>query len=297
MNEPLYDANGVILRQREFQESLKLAGIRQGDIIFVHSDIGSFGKLLASNRNILLGSLVKALQNAVGKNGTIIMPTFSYSIEKKEVFDPGKSKSAVGALTEFFRKQKNVLRSLHPTHSVAVWGKLKREFTKKDYDTFGGNSVFSELCKRKGKIVFLGAPFQSLTFVHHIEQMRTVPYRNLVKINGKMLACGKVSDCEIEYYEKYSCFFTSLAKFEDCLIKKGIMKKIKVGCGSLMVADSVKMFEEGSALLSKNIYFFLRNDGIFGVFNTAAYPIIKYAKPAAKFMDIIFSRFVLKKQL
>lgn len=297
MNEPLYEANGAILRKIDFQKSLKKAGIEKGDIIFVHSDIGSFGKLLASGRELLLGSLIESLKESVGKSGTIILPTFSYSIEKKEVFDPDSTKSSVGTLTEFFRKQKGVKRTLHPTHSVAVWGNLKDYFSEKGEDTFGPDSVFAKLHMSNGKVVFLGAPFQSLTFAHYIEQMHGVPYRNIVKIKGKMIENKKPKDCSIKYYEKYRYFFTSLAKFENCLIKNKTMKEVQLGNGKIIAVESSKLFEEGTNLLGKDPYFFLRNDGAFKIFNIAIYPFIKYFKPFAKIMDKIFSRIVLNRQL
>ncbi|HLC50564.1 MAG TPA: AAC(3) family N-acetyltransferase [Candidatus Nanoarchaeia archaeon] len=297
MNDPLYDANGLILRKIYFQKSLKLAGIEKGDIVFVHSDIGSFGKLLTSDRELLLGSLMDSIKSAVGKSGTIMIPTFSYSIEKKEVFDPDSTKSSVGALTEFFRKQKGVKRTLHPTHSVAVWGKLKDYFAEKSEDTFGTDSVFAKLHMSNGKVVFLGAPFQSLTFTHYIEQMHGVPYRNIVKLKGRIIENKKTKDCNIEYYEKYSYFFTSLAKFENHLIKNRMMKIVHLGSGKIIAVESSRLFEEGTKLLDKDIYFFLRNDGIFRIFNAAVYPFIKYTKPFAKVMDKIFSRIFLNRQL
>lgn len=39
----------------------------------------------------------------IGKNGTLIMPVFSYSFCKNEIYDKLYSKGKVGVLNEFFR--------------------------------------------------------------------------------------------------------------------------------------------------------------------------------------------------
>ena len=72
-----------------------------------------------------MNSLIKVLKESVGDNGKVIMPAFSYSFCKKEKFDIETSKSTVGVLTEFFRKQNDVERTIHPIFSSSIWGKNK----------------------------------------------------------------------------------------------------------------------------------------------------------------------------
>ncbi|HEX2458891.1 MAG TPA: AAC(3) family N-acetyltransferase, partial [Vicinamibacterales bacterium] len=57
--------------------------------------------------------------------GTLAMPAFSMkgtmegTLRADTVFDVKETPSTVGAVTEAFRKRSGVVRSLHPTHSVA----------------------------------------------------------------------------------------------------------------------------------------------------------------------------------
>lgn len=293
-NSPLYEASGKTLFYNDFAASLKKAGVKNGDVIFVHSDIGSFGKLLTADRQLLLGSLLRSMKEAVGPSGTIVMPTFSYSFEKDGIFDVENTKSTVGTLTEFFRKQKNVGRTSHPNHSIAVWGRMEKEFLDADNDTFGTNSVFARLHNIKGKIVFLGASFQSCTFIHYIEQMHHVPYRIFVKMKGKVIVRGKTKSYEVIFYKKYSYFFTSLSKLEDHLLGKGMMKKVQIGNSNILAIDSTVLYDEGYGMLDKDIRYFLRNDGIFRLFNMLALPVTRYAQPIARMGDKIFSRILEK---
>jgi len=77
--DALYEYKGQRISVDNIVRGLKKVGVNDGDIIFVHSDISVFGKLLVFNRTFLLESIVSALQKAVGLKGAVILPTFSYS--------------------------------------------------------------------------------------------------------------------------------------------------------------------------------------------------------------------------
>ena len=183
----LYYADSAPVTQKDIENALADAGIKKGDTIMVHSDIGSFGKLGTLDREFLLQSLVKSLKNTIGPDGTIIMPTFTYSFNKHEPYDIKNTKSTVGTLTEYFRKQKDVSRTAHPTHSAAIWGKHKKELLNIGKGTFDKSSIFGKFHQMNGKFVSFGVPLHmSCTFIHYIEHIHKVPYRYIKKIKGKI---------------------------------------------------------------------------------------------------------------
>ena len=284
--EPLYEHEGRKIYDSHFVKALKDAGINKGDAAFVHSRVSAFGKLLAFDKNFLMQSLIDSIKDTVGIDGTIIMPTFSYSFDRNEPFDIDKTQSTVGALTEFFRKQPEVIRTTHPNHSVAIWGNNKHELSNIGKDTFDENSIFGKLHKLDGKIVFFGAPFQSCTFIHYIEQMHKVPYRYMKKFRGKVIINGSEHDEEISFYNKYSVFFSSFSRLEKHLLENGIMKNVKVGAGNIMAVKCRDLFDEGYKLLDKDIFFFLKNEPIiFGLFNKISYPLLRYFPLPIKILD------------
>lgn len=284
--EPLYDHDGRKIYHSHFVKALRDAGINDGDSVFVHSRVSAFGKLLTSDKNFLMQSLTDSIKDAVGSDGIIIMPTFSYSFDKNEAFDIDNTQSTVGALTEFFRKQKGVIRTSHPNHSVAVYGKRREYFAAESKDTFGKDSVFRKLYDDNGKIIFFGAPFQSCTFIHYIEQMHKVPYRYMKKFRGKVIINGSEYDEEISFYSKYSVFFSSFSRLEKHLLEKGIMKNVKVGAGNIMAVKCKDLFDEGCKFLDKDIFSLLKNDPVlFGLFNKLSYPFLKYFPLPIKILD------------
>ena len=284
--EPLYEHESQKIYPSHFVKALRDAGINKGDIVFVHSRVSAFGKLLAFDKHFLMQSLVNSIKDAIGDNGTIIMPAFSYSFDKNEAFDANNTKSTVGALTEFFRKQPGVIRTTHPNHSVAIWGSNSHELSNIGKGTFDENSIFGKLHKLNGKIIFFGAPFQSCTFIHYIEQMHKVPYRCMRKFRGKVITNGREHDEEITFYYKYSVFFSSFSSFEKRLLEKGIIKNVQVGAGNIMAVGCKGLFDEGYNLLDKDIFFFLKNNpAIFGIFNKLSYPFLRYFPLPIRVLD------------
>lgn len=293
LNKPLYKLEGKQIYYSDFLNALKAIGIKKGDVIFVHSSVSAFGKLQIFDDTLLMQTLTDALKESVGEQGTIIMPTFSYSFWKNKTYDVENSKSEVGVLTEYFRKQTDVSRTLHPNHSVAVWGKHKDFLLKVGKDTFDKNSIFGKLRNLHGKIVFFGAPFQSCTYVHYIEQMHTVPYRYMRKHHGKIINKGKEYKDEITVYYKYFPFFTLLSLLEKQLLEKKLMKEIALGKGKIQVIEADTLLKEGTSLLDNDIYSFLKNEPkIFGIFNRISYFFLKNEPKIFGLLNNFISRLI-----
>ena len=62
------------------------------------------------------------------KGGLLLLPTHTWKTvnEDHPVFDSKKEPSCVGILTNLFMKRAGVVRSLHPTHSMAGFGKMRQ---------------------------------------------------------------------------------------------------------------------------------------------------------------------------
>lgn len=291
MTKPLYNVNEQYIYKTDIAKALGNCGVKKGDVIFVHSDISAFGKLSTPDAAFLLKALLDSLKESVGSNGTIIMPTFTYSFTENKPYDKANSKSKVGILTEYFRKQPGVSRTIHADHSVAIWGKQKDELLNIGKDTFGNESIFGKLHKLNGKIVFFGAPFQSCTFVHHIEQMHKVPYRYMKKIRGKIIDGNKEYEDEITFYVKYVVFFTHLSNLEKHLLGKKLLKEAKVGHGKISMVEADAFFKEGQRLLDNDIFFFLKNEPrIFRIFNKFSCFFLKKEPKILKSLNEIIER-------
>ncbi len=103
-------------------------GVEKSDILFIHSSFKSLGDVEGG-----AGTVVNALENVVGKEGLILMPSFNLLPSREEraySWDVEKCPSTVGWLTEYFRQMNGTYRSDHYSHSVAARGRDAKAFVR-----------------------------------------------------------------------------------------------------------------------------------------------------------------------
>jgi len=165
----------------KIKTDLQNLGIKETDTIVIHSSYKSLLHDQGNKTGKIDGgpeAVIEAFKDTV-KNGTLMLPALSYEnvTPENRVFNVLSTPSCVGILPEVMRKSSGVYRSVHPTHSIAVWGKDAKEIAAahiKDFTPVGPNSPLHELKRRKGKIVMLGCGLEPNTSMHGIEEM-TVP--------------------------------------------------------------------------------------------------------------------------
>lgn len=108
---------------------LKTLGIDPCGTLLVHSSMKSMGEVEGGADTVL-----DVLSDYM-KDGLLVSPTHTWSTINKDnpLFHVETSSCCVGILPELFRKRDNVVRSWHPTHSVAALGKDARAFTQDDH--------------------------------------------------------------------------------------------------------------------------------------------------------------------
>ncbi len=178
----------------EFTRELVAGGLRElglgrGDRVFVHSSL----KDLAPARQLLalpqmgMPAAVEGIREAVGPEGLIALPAFSFCFARGAIhrgrpviFSRQSAPSRVGDLTNYFRQLPGVVRSAHPTHSVAAWGERAEEFVAHhrwdDGPTFNWDSPWGKLCDWDFYILFFGTHMFTCTLVHAVEEWMQLPY-------------------------------------------------------------------------------------------------------------------------
>lgn len=153
---------------------LRRLGVHEGDALMVHS-----GWRIDSGFQGSCQDLVQAFIDAVGPKGTLCMMSIPFHamtaaayLEKKKRFDVRKTVSMVGLPSELFRRRKDVVRSLHPTHPVVACG-AKAEWLTQGHENcltpFGVQSPFEKIAQIQGKIMMYDVPFNTMTFEHYLE--------------------------------------------------------------------------------------------------------------------------------
>ncbi|WP_438350667.1 aminoglycoside N(3)-acetyltransferase [Paenibacillus sp. FA6] len=189
-------------------DDLKLLGVKEGMTLIVHSSLKSLGKVVGGPVTVIL-----ALEEAVGMNGNIIMPTQSEHLcaptEKKDdltleeikiikenmpIYYPDITPTSyMGFIPETFRKQNGVLRSSHPHMSFAAWGKDAKSITENhrlEY-ALGEDSPLGKIYDLEGYILLLGASTKSNTSLHLAEYSQKNSYIKPKVWEVKMSVDGK----------------------------------------------------------------------------------------------------------
>ncbi|HET6227198.1 MAG TPA: AAC(3) family N-acetyltransferase, partial [Bacteroidia bacterium] len=165
--------NDVISFDSLKSDLLKL-GIQKGDQVIVHSSLSKMGYVAEGAK-----TLVDALLDIIGEEGTLLCPCFAhhtfskYYLDQDPVFDVKNSPSRAGAVTEYIRNLSGAKRSLHPTDSVCAIGAMADYFTNTHFDQltpYNENSPYYKLALQNGKILNIGVPLNtSCTNLHTLE--------------------------------------------------------------------------------------------------------------------------------
>ena len=165
--------NGGITKQKLIDDLIKI-GIKKNDSVLVHSSLSKIGFVEGGPKTI-----VDALFDVVGPEGTLLFPTFpaigrnKTHLEEHPLFDIKNTPSQMGSVTEYFRKLDNVYRSFHPTDAVSAKGPLADYYTNSHFGQltpYNKNSPFRKLCSKNGKILMLGTTLNgACTNLHTLE--------------------------------------------------------------------------------------------------------------------------------
>ncbi|MFN3917242.1 MAG: AAC(3) family N-acetyltransferase [Flavobacteriales bacterium] len=164
-----HEVNKVLNKQKKLGEAittdqlvadLRNCGICLGDTLLVHSSLSKIGYVEGGAPTV-----VHALMAALGERGNLLMPSSPNAgmqldyIKSNPVFDVLNSPSAMGSITEYFRKQPRIRRSLSPTEPICAFGPDASYFTSghtAEETPYTANSPFYRITEKNGKILYIG---------------------------------------------------------------------------------------------------------------------------------------------
>jgi len=239
---------------------LKKLGLKQGDSVLVHSSLSKFGCVDGG-----ADTVIDAVLGAVGKEGTMLVPTLTgsekLSAENPPVFNVRDTACWTGKIPETFRKRAAAIRSLHPTHSVTAIGAKAKYFTddhEKCITPCGQNSPYHKLARAGGYVLLLGVGLDCCTLFHTAEEFADVDY-----VCQKQLVTATTVDYKgIEHKIKIKIHKygdeRDFVKIEPMLIDKKILVKGKVGNADGRLVKAGKLLELTTEILKAKPDFLLK---------------------------------------
>ncbi|HVN15093.1 MAG TPA: AAC(3) family N-acetyltransferase [Anaerolineales bacterium] len=237
-------------------------GVQAGDTLLVHSSYKSLGPVDGGPQTV-----IKALEDTLGPDGTLIMPTFNFDFNKGAPWDVRTTPSKMGILTELVRQDPRAKRVFHPFYSFAILGKHAGMLGALRYKSaYERDSVFGKLRDLDGKIMVIGLSYNdSMTFFHHIEQMEGVDYRFLKQFTGQVTdENGKT------YTDTFEMLVRDIDKGVKTMVdpmgalmeKAGVIKARKIGEASvkLMKANEVYAFTAREMRRDPHLLYYIEKD-------------------------------------
>ena len=241
----------------DIKQSFKNVGISPNDTIMIHGDAGVAAQITNVAINHRLNFLIDEIINFIGNQGTLIVPTFSYSFTKNQDFDVHNTPSDLGAFSEAFRTHPDSLRSKNPNFSVSSIGKDSGKYINSRIDDcFGSETAFDLLFKDNAKIVCLGCNFSRITFVHYVEQNIGVKYRYFKKFFGRIVDNGHIEEIENRYYVRDLSIESQgeLEEIKKAATEKRVLSQTTFGRFPLFSIGVEDFFLIATELLRKNPY-------------------------------------------
>lgn len=182
-------------------QCLPLAG---GEVLYLHSNLGFFGRPEGcSSSEDVCRMFFDALMYRLGGNGTLVVPTFTYSFPRRQVFDPAESASGMGSFSEWLRRHPDARRSCDPCYSVAAVGAQAEALTAHAPDnSFAPDGFFGRFLDADGMVLNLNFDAGS-TFLHYLERQFKVPYRFDKIFEGHIRERGEIRLAKNTIFVRY----------------------------------------------------------------------------------------------
>lgn len=242
---------------------LNALGVKRGGILLVHSSLAQFGFVPGG-----AAVVIRVLQTVVGPEGTLIMPTHTWEWMNKgcRVFNAADTQSCVGRLSDVFRQMHGVLRSLHPTHSVAAKGPLAADIiADHEYSSTpcGNGTPYAKVLDLGGQILLLGCSTEANTCFHTLEARCGFPY--LLREEETRFeiidAGGRSQFISVPLHRDASVRGEPIARrfdeMEDILVEMGVAKRGLIGQAHAVLIEGSGLLEHFKPLLDADPFYLL----------------------------------------
>ncbi|WP_310550569.1 aminoglycoside N(3)-acetyltransferase [Paenibacillus glufosinatiresistens] len=187
---------GTLITVRTLADDFRRLGVADGMTVLVHSSFKSLGSWVAGGPP----AVILALEEALGAEGTLMMPTHSTDLsdpagwsrppvpqewwtairEETPAYDKTLTLTrGMGILPETFRRQRGTRRSAHPLYSFAARGPAAERLTSAHPLPYGlgDDSPLARLYDSGGMVLLLGVGHENNTSLHLSEYRADWPGR------------------------------------------------------------------------------------------------------------------------
>ncbi len=252
-----------VYTKRDLIQNLRGLGVRPDDTLLVHSSMKAVGAV-EGGADTVLDAFSEYLSE-----GLLILPTHTWSSinAAHPLYDPAVEPACVGILPNLFRQRPGVVRSLHPTHSLAARGWGAAAFVEGEElreTACPRNGCYGRLYDRGAKILFLGCRLTSNTYLHGVEEWCGVPERitdTYEQLYIRLPWGGTMERPMRRHYHPRGVDISGqYGKMEPAFLAKGIAHKGMVGDAVSTLCDARGMADLTASYLQKDPDLFAKEE-------------------------------------
>lgn len=235
---------------RQLQAQLRKMDIPRDGTLLVHSSFRSMGEVKGGAQTV-----IDALCEYMA-DGLLVMPTHSWATVNAEnpVFNPASTPGCTGILGMLLLEREGSVRTVHPTHSLAVWGRDAADFAAGEHlmtTPCGRKGCMGKLLDRKAKVLFIGCELSKNTFLHGVEEWCGIEnrlgdeYACMLTLHGGSMFIGSmqphrapVNDVSVNY-----------AKMTEPFLRLGAAIEGQLGDAHCYLCDCARMARITTELL------------------------------------------------
>lgn len=281
--------------KEHLKNALKDMGIKSTDAVMVHSSMKAIGQVEGG-----ADTVVDAFMEYLSE-GMFMTPVHTWAQMSAEynVFNPKSEDGCVGIIPNIFYKRPGVVRSLHPTHSIAAYGRCvvdgicvsgadrissdrnmlagidaERVLTAAEYIAGEENCTtpcapggcWERLASINAKILLVGVNHIKNTYIHAVEEVLNVPERLTEKPTHFEIVMPDGSLKGVDMYRHYNRHTAhiseSFQKLAGGYEECGVAKRVRFGDADCILCDARGIFEVTKKVLSHEINCFIDRDEI-----------------------------------
>lgn len=251
---------------KELKNQLEEMRIDPKGTLLVHSSMKAIGEVEGGADTVL------DVLSGYMREGLLVLPTHTWAQMSPAytVFDVENEPSCVGVLTNLFRKRPGVIRSLHPTHSVAALGKDAADYAAGEENArtpCPRNGCWGKLYDRRASILFIGCGLTRNTFLHGVEEWCGTPNR-LAKTPQDFTVITAAGDrITVPQYRHHTeppveDVSEHYGKMQPAFEKAGAVRYGRFGGAACILGDAVQMADVTTEYLLKDPHLFDDNSPI-----------------------------------
>ena len=236
-----------MVTKAQLVKDLRKLGIKAGMDVMVHSSLAKVGRVEGG-----ADTVVDALLTAVGRSGTLLMPSFNHRAAK--VYNRLATPTTNGAIPDAFWRRPGAVRSEHATHAVAALGPRAQRYCQGHLEagSWAPESPIGQLVHDPspagGWILALGTTHWTTTAYHVAEDSVPCgcndPFGDIHRV---VTDDGTVEEVWGLAFRRGPCPVEVAPKLDDALDRRGLQRRGTVGeasCEFVRASDLWKVRRE-----------------------------------------------------